>query len=330
MGGEDGDFFHGGVLQAGVDTYMRPTAEVRTNRLFAAQRTQKQLSDVKGAHGSSRVGGQLRRGRARGSAIAGRLGVGHMGRRRGFHSLLGREDAASDAGGAVKIGGLVGLLFLGDGASAETATLTRRGAGGRGGGRQFKSTRVARHGVAAALVRGGGGEKATPRNDAPSSSRCARHGPTFHAPLRAPSIQHSTCFGRPTLSHTGLPLHCQPLSANRSLSFCTAGRAAFKAAAARVPPSTLRPRAPRPRATPTAAAAMNFLLRPPRTGNSDALLRNAIKLLSGPRSRLGKKPRHEKPTARRRREASEAVRRHDRSELLANLRVVLARKARGF
>lgn len=80
---------------------------------------------------------------------------------------------------------------------------------------------------------------------------------------------------------------------------------------------------------PPPNANMNFLLRASARGGED-IMRTANRILAQSRQRFSKKPRHEKPTTRRRREASEAVRRADRSHLLANLRVVMARKARGF
>lgn len=42
------------------------------------------------------------------------------------------------------------------------------------------------------------------------------------------------------------------------------------------------------------------------------------------------RPFHEKPTERRRRKGVETLRRHEKAALFSNLRVILARKARGF
>lgn len=76
---------------------------------------------------------------------------------------------------------------------------------------------------------------------------------------------------------------------------------------------------------------MGFLVKVIRN-NYDGVIRHANKLISqDPRSRMFMKRRYnEKPCQYRRRIRSDSTRRLEKAQLLDNLRVVFARKARGF
>lgn len=67
-------------------------------------------------------------------------------------------------------------------------------------------------------------------------------------------------------------------------------------------------------------------------GNLDQAVRKILKQIQAdPQMKITRgRPFHEKPTTRRRREHSEGIRRRERAALFENLRVVYARKARGF
>lgn len=65
--------------------------------------------------------------------------------------------------------------------------------------------------------------------------------------------------------------------------------------------------------------------------NFDQAARQIVRAMQAEPQKVSRgRPFHEKPWQRRRREREQSIRRHQNASQFANLRVIVARKARGF